>query len=50
VEKRIRGLLKGAGINKTARQAGVGTATVQRSRGEMGLTGPFGSGEESAAA
>jgi len=37
VEKRIQSLLRtGTGINKTAREAGVGTATVQRIRAEMG--------------
>jgi DNA invertase Pin-like site-specific DNA recombinase len=37
VEKRILSLLKvGTGINKTAREAGVGTATVQRIRAKMG--------------
>jgi DNA invertase Pin-like site-specific DNA recombinase len=39
-EKAIQRLLRaGTGIGKTARTVGVGTATVQRIRGEMG--GPF---------
>ena len=47
VEKRIQSLLKGGtGINNTASEAGVGTATVQRIRAEMG---PFGESASAAA-
>jgi DNA invertase Pin-like site-specific DNA recombinase len=47
VEKRIQGLLRaGTGVNKTARTVGVGTATVQRIKGELG---PFEEGASAAA-